>query len=173
MPSILSRPEPLSMEKSKTLLGDDAILPHPLMFSLIRILGLIFVDPFRLNMLSGLNFQPVKHDVARLAPYSEVMAHWPRDNQSRLRFRRLEFVDEQATGAVCAINGNFAGGKSQEIVVARGKTDDLIRPDDSGKIQTLHSVDVFGHQIPRPLPPHRVPQGLHRRGLRLGPHRHP
>ncbi|XP_020267087.1 protein STRICTOSIDINE SYNTHASE-LIKE 13-like [Asparagus officinalis] len=94
MPSILSRPEPLSMEKSKTLLGDDAILPHPLMFSLIRILGLIFVDPFRLNMLSGLNFQPVKHDVARLAPYSEVMAHWPRDNQSRLRFRRLEFVDE-------------------------------------------------------------------------------
>ncbi|KAJ0975372.1 hypothetical protein J5N97_017337 [Dioscorea zingiberensis] len=51
---------------------------------------------------------------------------------------------QQATGVVCATNGNFVGGKTQEIVVARGKTLDLIRPDDAGKIQTLHSVDVFG-----------------------------
>lgn len=29
-------------------------------------------------------------------------------------------------------------------MVARGKTLDLLRPDDAGKIQTLHSVEVFG-----------------------------
>ncbi|KAJ6801697.1 splicing factor 3B subunit 3-like [Iris pallida] len=51
---------------------------------------------------------------------------------------------QQATGVVCAINGNFVGGKSQEIIVARGKSLDLLRPDDSGKMQTLHSVEVFG-----------------------------
>lgn len=32
----------------------------------------------------------------------------------------------------------------QEIVVARGKVLDLIRPDDSGKLQTLLSVEIFG-----------------------------
>ncbi|KAK9154221.1 hypothetical protein Sjap_001701 [Stephania japonica] len=51
---------------------------------------------------------------------------------------------QQATGVVCATNGNFIGGKSQEIVVARGKVLDLIRPDENGKIQTVHSVEVFG-----------------------------
>ncbi|KAG0470009.1 hypothetical protein HPP92_016709 [Vanilla planifolia] len=51
---------------------------------------------------------------------------------------------QQATGIVCAINGNFVGGKAQEIVVARGKSLDLLRPDEAGKIQTLHSVEVFG-----------------------------
>ncbi|PRQ45551.1 putative transcription factor WD40-like family [Rosa chinensis] len=51
---------------------------------------------------------------------------------------------QRATGIVCAINGNFSGGKHQEIVVARGKVLDLIRPDDNGKIQTLLSVEIFG-----------------------------
>ncbi|KAJ8615274.1 hypothetical protein MRB53_034646 [Persea americana] len=51
---------------------------------------------------------------------------------------------QQPTGIVCAINGNFVGGKSQEIVVARGKVLDLLRPDDAGKIQTVHSVEIFG-----------------------------
>lgn len=51
---------------------------------------------------------------------------------------------QQPTGIVCATNGNFIGGKSQEIVVARGKVLDLLRPDDSGKIQTILSVEVFG-----------------------------
>lgn len=45
---------------------------------------------------------------------------------------------------ICAINGNFSGGKSQEIVVARGKILDLVRPDDNGKLQTLLSVEIFG-----------------------------
>nr|XP_010937208.1 spliceosome-associated protein 130 A [Elaeis guineensis] len=51
---------------------------------------------------------------------------------------------QRATGVVCAINGSFVGGETQEIVVARGKTLELLRLDDAGKIQTLHSVDVFG-----------------------------
>ncbi|KAE9451386.1 hypothetical protein C3L33_16710, partial [Rhododendron williamsianum] len=38
----------------------------------------------------------------------------------------------QATGIICAINGNFSGGKTQEIVVARGKVLDLLRPDGNG-----------------------------------------
>ncbi|KAG8377236.1 hypothetical protein BUALT_Bualt08G0007300 [Buddleja alternifolia] len=51
---------------------------------------------------------------------------------------------QQATGIVCAINGSFSGGKSQEIVVARGKVLDLIRPDENGKLQSLLSVEIFG-----------------------------
>ncbi|KAL0324830.1 UNVERIFIED_CONTAM: Spliceosome-associated protein A [Sesamum radiatum] len=44
---------------------------------------------------------------------------------------------QQATGILCAINGSFSGGKSQEIVVARGKVLDLLRPDENGKLQSL------------------------------------
>ncbi|KAI3520039.1 hypothetical protein L1887_09260 [Cichorium endivia] len=52
---------------------------------------------------------------------------------------------QKATGIVCAINGSFSGGnKSQEIVVARGKVLELLRPDENGKIQNFLSVDVFG-----------------------------
>ncbi|XP_062092733.1 spliceosome-associated protein 130 A [Humulus lupulus] len=51
---------------------------------------------------------------------------------------------QRPTGIVSAINGNFSGGKAQEIVVARGKVLDLLRPDDSGKIQTVLSVEIFG-----------------------------
>ncbi|KAG5533303.1 hypothetical protein RHGRI_027481 [Rhododendron griersonianum] len=50
----------------------------------------------------------------------------------------------RATGIISAISGNFSGGKTQEIVVARGKVLDLLRPDGNGKIQTLLSVDIFG-----------------------------
>lgn len=51
---------------------------------------------------------------------------------------------QRATGIVCATYGNFIGAKTQEIVVARGKVLDLLRPDDNGKLQTLLSVEVFG-----------------------------
>ncbi|KAL3683395.1 hypothetical protein R1sor_001417 [Riccia sorocarpa] len=51
---------------------------------------------------------------------------------------------QRATGIVCATYGNFVGGKTQEIVVARGKVLDILRPDDNGKLQTLLSVEVFG-----------------------------
>lgn len=51
---------------------------------------------------------------------------------------------QKATGILCAINGSFSGGKSQEIVVARGKVLDLLRPDENGKLQSLLSVEIFG-----------------------------
>ncbi|KAL0368761.1 UNVERIFIED_CONTAM: Spliceosome-associated protein A [Sesamum calycinum] len=51
---------------------------------------------------------------------------------------------QQATGILCAINGSFSGGKFQEIVVARGKVLDLLRPDENGKLQSLLSVEIFG-----------------------------
>nr|GEW42316.1 spliceosome-associated protein 130 A [Tanacetum cinerariifolium] len=52
---------------------------------------------------------------------------------------------QQATGIVTAITGTFSGqSKSQEIIVARGKTLTLLRPDENGKIQTILSHDVFG-----------------------------
>ncbi|KAL2923338.1 hypothetical protein RDABS01_014829 [Bienertia sinuspersici] len=51
---------------------------------------------------------------------------------------------QKATGIVTAINGNFSGGSKQEIVVGRGKVLDLVCPDDSGKLQTLVSVEIFG-----------------------------
>lgn len=51
---------------------------------------------------------------------------------------------QRATGVVCCIHGNFMGTKSQEIVVARGKVLELLRPDDNGKLQTLLSVECFG-----------------------------
>ncbi|PIA27981.1 hypothetical protein AQUCO_07400081v1 [Aquilegia coerulea] len=56
-------------------------------------------------------------------------------------------VSQQATGIVCATNGNFIGGKSQEIVVARGKFLYLLRPDENGKLQTILSVEVSGRIV--------------------------
>ncbi|EFJ13812.1 hypothetical protein SELMODRAFT_181612 [Selaginella moellendorffii] len=51
---------------------------------------------------------------------------------------------QRATGIVCACYGNFIGGKSQEIVIGRGKILELLRPDDNGKLQTLLAVEIFG-----------------------------
>ena len=45
------------------------------------------------------------------------------------------------TAAVC---GNFSAPKSQEVVVARGKLLELLRPDENGKVQTVHASEVFG-----------------------------
>ncbi|MBA0830751.1 hypothetical protein Goarm_015261 [Gossypium armourianum] len=49
------------------------------------------MDPFEIGPVGGIEFRPVKHDIA---PYKEVMASWPRDNKSRLGNGKLEFVDE-------------------------------------------------------------------------------
>lgn len=44
----------------------------------------------------------------------------------------------------CAIYGNFSAPKAQEIVVARGRILELIRPGDNGRLQVILSTDVFG-----------------------------
>jgi len=37
-----------------------------------------------------------------------------------------------------------AQAKRQEIVVAKGAVLELLRPDDNGKVQVIHSTQVFG-----------------------------
>jgi len=55
------------------------------------------------------------------------------------------------TGAIC---GNFSAPRVQELVVARGKLLELLRPDDSGKLQSVHVQEVFG--IIRSMQPFRL-----------------
>ncbi len=40
--------------------------------------------------------------------------------------------------------GNFSGPKAQEVVVSRGKVLELLRPNDTGKVQTVVATEVFG-----------------------------
>lgn len=52
---------------------------------------------------------------------------------------------QQATAIQKAIYGNFSGPKAQEIVVCKGKYLELLRPEESsGKLQVIHSQEVFG-----------------------------
>lgn len=52
---------------------------------------------------------------------------------------------QKATGIIQAVHGNFSGSKQQEILVARGKVLELVKPDpNTGKIHTLLSCEVFG-----------------------------
>ncbi|KIY98164.1 Splicing factor 3B subunit 3 [Monoraphidium neglectum] len=48
------------------------------------------------------------------------------------------------SGIQCAIYGNFSAPKAQELVVSRGRSIELLRPNDSGKLVTVASTDVFG-----------------------------
>jgi len=51
---------------------------------------------------------------------------------------------QKSSGITAAVYGNFSAPKQQELVVARGKVLELIRPDDHGKVQTVHATEVFG-----------------------------
>lgn len=52
---------------------------------------------------------------------------------------------QRASGITHAVHGNFSGSKVQEIVVSRGKSLELLRPDpNTGKVHTLLTVEVFG-----------------------------
>ncbi|XP_072957687.1 protein STRICTOSIDINE SYNTHASE-LIKE 13 [Typha angustifolia] len=78
------------MEK-KVLGREEGLLACPRLFFVALGIALVFMDPFRLGPLGGIDYQPVKHEIA---PYKKVMQEWPRDNRSRLRLGKLEFVDE-------------------------------------------------------------------------------
>uniref|UniRef100_A0A0D9VS85 Strictosidine synthase conserved region domain-containing protein n=1 Tax=Leersia perrieri TaxID=77586 RepID=A0A0D9VS85_9ORYZ len=71
--------------------GRDGIVQYPHLFFAALALALLVTDPFHLGPLAGVDYRPVSHDIA---PYREVMARWPRDDGSRLRHGRLEFVGE-------------------------------------------------------------------------------
>lgn len=66
-------------------------MQYPHLFFAALALALLVADPFGLSPLAEVDYRPVKHE---LAPYGEVMGSWPRDNASRLRRGRLEFVGE-------------------------------------------------------------------------------
>lgn len=54
---------------------------------------------------------------------------------------------------VIVMVGNFSGPKQQEIVVAKGNILELLRPDDTGKVISINSTNVFS--IIRSLYPFR------------------
>jgi splicing factor 3B subunit 3 len=51
---------------------------------------------------------------------------------------------QKSSGITAAVYGNFSAPKQQELVVARGKVLELIRPDDHGKVQTVHATEAIG-----------------------------
>ena len=51
---------------------------------------------------------------------------------------------QKSSGITAALYGNFSGARQQEIIVARCKVLELMRPDDNGKMQTVFVTDVFG-----------------------------
>lgn len=52
---------------------------------------------------------------------------------------------QKATCITHAVHGNFSGTKTQEIVISRGKSVELLRPDpNTGKVHTLLTIEIFG-----------------------------
>ena len=51
---------------------------------------------------------------------------------------------QKSGGITAAAYGNFSAAKAQEIVVVRNKVIELLRPDDSGRVQTVSSMEAFG-----------------------------
>lgn len=52
---------------------------------------------------------------------------------------------QRASAIVQAVHGNFSGGKTQEILLSRGKSLELLRPDvNTGKVHSLLTTEVFG-----------------------------
>ncbi len=64
-------------------------------------------------------------------------------NASEISLYNLTLQKSQAI--THALYGNFSDRKAQELVVARGKILELLRPEDgSGKVMCICSVEVFG-----------------------------
>jgi splicing factor 3B subunit 3 len=51
---------------------------------------------------------------------------------------------QRSTAITHAVYGNFSAPKAQEVLVARGKVLELLRPDEAGKVQCILSTEVFG-----------------------------
>ena len=54
----------------------------------------------------------------------------------------------------CAVYGNFSKAKVDEVIVSHGKTLELYRVDESGKIHSVVCTDVFG--LIRDIKPFRL-----------------
>jgi splicing factor 3B subunit 3 len=52
---------------------------------------------------------------------------------------------QKSSAITAAVYGNFSGPRQQELVLVKGsKVLELVRPDDNGKVQTLHAAEMFG-----------------------------
>ena len=62
---------------------------------------------------------------------------------------------QKASCITQAIHGNFSGSKQQEVIVSRGKTLEVLRPDaNTGKVHSVLSLDAFG--LVRSIAPFRM-----------------
>ncbi|EDV29081.1 uncharacterized protein TRIADDRAFT_49802 [Trichoplax adhaerens] len=65
---------------------------------------------------------------------------------------------QKSSCITCAVHGNFSGTKQQEIIAAKGKVLELLRPDaNSGKVHSITTLEVFGEI--RCLAPFRLTGG--------------
>ncbi|PSC75463.1 splicing factor 3B subunit 3-like [Micractinium conductrix] len=67
----------------------------------------------------------------------------------------LNLTLSRPSAITCAIVGSSSAPKVHEIVAARGQVLELLRPDESGRVQVVHSTQVFG--LIRSLAPFRFP----------------
>ena len=51
---------------------------------------------------------------------------------------------QKSGGVNGAVYGNFSAPKAQEIAVIRNKIVELLRPDETGRVQTVTTVEAFG-----------------------------
>ena len=71
---------------------------------------------------------------------------------------------QPATNITHCVAGNFSGQKKLEIIVSRGKVLEIMLPDENtGKVQSLLSVEIFG--VIRSITPFRL-QGMQEKMLR-------
>jgi len=61
---------------------------------------------------------------------------------------------QSPTSIVQAVYGNFSGSRGTEIMVARGKMLELLKPDESGRLESILRVDIFG--VIRSMVPFRL-----------------
>eukprot|EP01038_Epipyxis_sp_PR26KG_P011576 gene11576-15501_t len=66
----------------------------------------------------------------------------------------LSLTLQKSSAISTAVYGNFTGPKQQEIVVAKGNILELLRPDDTGKVISICSTNVFA--IIRSILPFRL-----------------
>ncbi|KAJ0969003.1 hypothetical protein J5N97_021880 [Dioscorea zingiberensis] len=141
------------MEKKGMTREDEGVLSHAWLFFLALGVGLVFIDPFQLGPLGGYDYRPVRNEIA---PYKEVMEQWHGDNGSRLRFGRLEFVDEvfgpESLEFDLQGHGPYAGLADGRIVRWMGhslgwETFALVTPNWSEKLcaNGIHSTTPLQH----------------------------
>ena len=87
-----------------------------------------------------IKFPPIPYTSSQLRMLSEVLLV--------VGFTKMHLYGltlQKASCITAAAHGNFSGKKTQEVVVARGKILELLRPDpNTGKVVHLVSTEAFG-----------------------------